>query len=198
MKELVIASKNKGKIKEIQASFQNIGVKVISLAEFEEIPDAVEDGKTFEENALIKAHFYSKLTGKACLADDSGLEVDVLHGEPGVYSARYAGEAATDTDNNSKLITELQKVNGIGSTARFRCVLAFVDMNGENILCNGSCEGIILEKERGNGGFGYDPLFYIEELKKTMAEITVEEKNQISHRGAALRVMAEKLAEYLK
>ena len=198
MKELVIASKNKGKIKEIQAAFQNIGVKVISLAEFQEIPDAVEDGKTFEENALIKAHFYSKLTGKACLADDSGLEVDALNGAPGVYSARYAGEAATDADNNSKLITELQKVNGIGSTARFRCVLAFVDMNGQNILCNGSCEGSILEKERGNGGFGYDPLFYIEELKKTMAEITVEEKNQISHRGAALRVMAEKLAEYLK
>ncbi|MDF2566091.1 MAG: Nucleoside-triphosphatase rdgB [Massilibacillus sp.] len=198
MKELVIASKNKGKIKEIQAAFQNIGVKVISLSEFEEIPDAVEDGKTFEENALIKAHFYSNLTGKACLADDSGLEVDALNGEPGVYSARYAGEDATDANNNSKLIKELQKVKAIGSKARFRCVLAFVDMNGENILCNGSCEGIILEKERGNGGFGYDPLFYIEELKKSMAEITVEEKNQISHRGAALRVMAEKLAEYLK
>jgi len=198
MKELVIASKNKGKIKEIQAAFQNIGVKVISLAEFEEIPDAVEDGKTFEENALIKAHFYSKLTGRACLADDSGLEVDALHGEPGVYSARYAGETATDFKNNAKLISELQKINGIGSTARFRCVLAFVDMNGESILCNGSCEGIILEKERGNGGFGYDPLFYIEEFKKSMAEITIEEKNQISHRGAALRVMAEKLAEYLK
>jgi XTP/dITP diphosphohydrolase len=198
MKELVIASKNKGKIKEIQAAFQNIGVKVISLAEFQEVPDAVEDGKTFEENALIKARFYSKLTGKACLADDSGLEVDALHGAPGVYSARYAGETATDADNNAKLITELQKVNGIGSTARFRCVLAFVDMNGETILCNGSCEGIILEKERGNGGFGYDPLFYIEELKKSMAEITIEEKNQISHRGSALRVMAEKLAEYLK
>ena len=198
MKELVIASKNKGKIKEIQAVFQNVGVKVISLAEFEGIADAVEDGKTFEENALIKAHFYSKLTGKACLADDSGLEVDALHGAPGVYSARYAGEAATDADNNSKLIAELQKVNGIGSAARFRCVLAFVDMNGENILCNGSCEGSILEEERGNGGFGYDPLFYIEELKKSMAEITIEEKNQISHRGAALRVMAERLAEYLK
>lgn len=198
MKEIVIASKNKGKIKEIQAAFEHVGVSVISLAEFSEIPDAVEDGKTFEENALIKAKFYAKLTGKACLADDSGLEVDALQGAPGVYSARYAGETATDAENNAKLVAELQKVNGIGSDARFRCVLAFVDTNGENILCNGSCEGRILEKERGHGGFGYDPLFYIEELKKSMAEITIEEKNQISHRGVALKVMAEKLAEYLK
>lgn len=198
MKEIVIASKNKGKIKEIQAAFEHVRVNVISLVEFPEIPDAVEDGKTFEENALIKAKFYAKLTGKACLADDSGLEVDALQGAPGVYSARYAGETATDAENNDKLIAELQKVNGIGSAARFRCVLAFVDMNGENILCSGSCEGSILEKERGNGGFGYDPLFYIEELKKSMAEIKIEEKNQISHRGVALKMMAEKLAEYLK
>lgn len=198
MKEIVIASKNKGKIKEIQAAFAQVGVNVISLAEFEGIPDAVEDGKTFEENALIKAKFYSNLTGKACLADDSGLEVDALQGAPGVYSARYAGEMAEDADNNAKLLKELEKVDGIGSQARFRCVLAFVDTNGEKILCSGSCEGIILEKERGQGGFGYDPLFYIEELKKSMAEITVEEKNQISHRGIALKVMAEKLVEYLK
>lgn len=198
MKEIVIASKNKGKIKEIQAAFEHIGVNVISLAEFPDIPDAVEDGKTFEENALIKANFYARLTGKACLADDSGLEVDALQGEPGVYSARYSGETATDAENNAKLIAELQKVNGIGSNARFRCVLAFVDTNGENILCNGSCEGSILEEERGHGGFGYDPLFYIKELKKSMAEITIEEKNQISHRGVALKVMAEKLTEYLK
>lgn len=198
MKEIVIASKNKGKIKEIQAAFEHVGVKVISLEEFKEIPDAVENGKTFEENALIKAHFYSNLIGKACLADDSGLEVDALQGAPGVYSARYAGEMATDADNNLKLITELQKVKAIGSTARFRCVLAFVDTNGEKILCHGSCEGIILEQERGDGGFGYDPLFYLENFKKSMAEITIEEKNQISHRGSALKVMAEKLVEYLK
>ena len=198
MKELVIATKNKGKIKEIQAAFQHIGVRVVSLLEFQEIPDAIEDGETFEENALIKAKFYAKLTGKACLADDSGLEVNALNGAPGVYSARYAGSNATDQDNNLKLLAQLHKVNGIGSKARFRCVLAFVDTNGKTILCDGSCEGVILDKERGAGGFGYDPLFLIEKLNKSMAEITLEEKNQISHRGAALKLMAKELADYIK
>lgn len=198
MKEIVIASKNKGKITEIMAAFQGIEVKVISLNDFAGIPDAVEDGATFAENALIKAKFYANLTGKACLADDSGLEVDALDGAPGVYSARYAGETATDAQNNAKLLEELRKVNGQGSRARFCCTLAFVDLNGQVITCDGFCEGKIVAEPAGNGGFGYDPLFYIEELAASMGQITLEEKNKISHRGAALKAMAEKLAGYLR
>lgn len=198
MKEIVIATKNKGKIREIKSVFQHLNIEVISLEDFENVPDAVEDGMTFAENAMKKATFYAKVTGKACLADDSGLEVDMLQGAPGVYSARYAGENATDEENNKKLIDELQKIGGIGSAARFRCSLAFVDMNGQSLTCSGTCEGHIIESPRGAGGFGYDPLFYIKEFSKTMAEITMEEKNKISHRGIALKVMAEKLVDYLK
>lgn len=198
MKEIVIASKNKGKIAEIMAAFENLEVKVISLDAFDGVPDAVEDGATFAENALIKARFYANITGKACLADDSGLEVDALGGAPGVYSARYAGEAATDAANNAKLLAELREVNGQGSHARFCCALAFVDLNGQAITCDGFCEGKILEAPSGRGGFGYDPLFYIEELAASMGQIALEEKNKISHRGVALKMMAEKLAGYLR
>ena len=198
MKEIVIASKNQGKIKEFMKAFAAMNIKVISLAKFKDVPDAVETGKTFQENAVMKARFYAKHTGLACLADDSGLEVDALAGAPGVYSARYAGVHGDDAANNAKLLVELEKVQGYNTSARFRCALAFVDTNGELLTCDGCCEGTILSTQQGTNGFGYDPLFYLEDLKKTLAEITIEEKNKISHRGIALKVMAEKLAVYIK
>ncbi|MEG6584164.1 XTP/dITP diphosphatase [Dendrosporobacter sp. 1207_IL3150] len=196
MKEVVIASKNSGKITEIAAALAHLPVKVVSLADFGEVAEAVEDGSTFAENALIKAKYYSNFTGKACLADDSGLEVDALNGAPGVYSARYAGENASDSENNKKLLENLKDEDC--RTARFRCSLVFYDINGEVLSTDGVCEGVLLNEPRGNGGFGYDPLFLIPNLDKTLAEISINEKNAISHRGAALRSMAEKMAVYLK
>ena len=198
MKELVIASKNAGKVAEIAAALQHLPLKVMSLADFAEIPDAIEDGSTFMDNALIKAKYYSTLTGKACLADDSGLEVDALQGAPGVYSARYAGESASDADNNHKLLAEMAQVHSANRTARFRCVLAFIDTNSTVITADGTCEGIILDAARGTEGFGYDPLFYITALNKTLAEISIADKNAISHRGAALKSLAAKLVGYFK
>lgn len=198
MKEIVIASKNAGKVAEIAAALQHLPVRIVSLAELGDVPEAVENGADFSENALIKAEFYAAYTGKACLADDSGLEVDALGGEPGVYSARYAGETATDAQNNAKLLAKLKGVGDEKRTARFRCVLAFVDTDKQTITADGVCEGEILASARGVGGFGYDPLFYIPALGQTLAEVSIAEKNTISHRGAALRNIAEKLAGYLQ
>lgn len=195
--DVVIASKNEGKVKEIQAAFQSLPLRLLSLNDFEHAPDAVEDGLTFMDNALIKARHYAKYTGKACLADDSGLEVDALGGAPGVYSARYAGPNATDAENNAKLLKALAGQKG-KRAARFRCSLAFFDPSGQTITADGCLDGEILDAPRGGGGFGYDPLFYLGKLQKTMAELTIDEKNQISHRGLALEAMAEKLAGNLR
>lgn len=196
MKQMVIASANQGKIAEIRASFQGLPIEIHSLAEFGTIPEAEETGKTFAENALLKAHYYAKQTGMACLADDSGLEVDALGGDPGVYSARFAGDAASDEDNNQKLLAALRGVPEGQRSARFRCVLAFLDTDGAVIMADGTCEGIILEAPRGAGGFGYDPLFYMPELDATLAEISIAEKNAVSHRGQALKSMAKQLAKF--
>lgn len=198
MKEIVIASKNKGKIAEIEKYFATLSVKVISLAEFPEVDEPIEDGDTFEKNSLIKASYYALHTGKACLADDSGLEVDALNYAPGVYSARFAGEHATDAENNQKLLVSLENISKNKRQARFRCALTFLDTDGTVITCDGSCEGEIAFAPSGYGGFGYDPLFYLPELNKSMAQLSMEEKNKISHRGKALKKMAEKLAGYLR
>lgn len=198
MKEIVIASKNKGKIAEIEKYFATLPVKVISLAEFPEVDEPIEDGDTFEKNSLIKASYYALRTGKACLADDSGLEVDALNYAPGVYSARFAGEHATDAENNQKLLVSLENISQNKRQARFRCALTFLDTDGTVITCDGSCEGQIAFALSGDGGFGYDPLFYLPELNKSMAQLSMEEKNKISHRGKALKKMAEKLAGYLR
>lgn len=192
MKKLVIATKNAGKLIEIRAAFAALPFEVVSLASFGEIAEAAEDGATFEENALSKARCYAAQTGCACLADDSGLEVDALDGRPGVYSARYAGAQATDAQNNAKLLAALAEVPEARRTARFRCALVYVD-GGAPVVAEGCCEGRILTAARGAGGFGYDPLFYLPQLGKTLAEVTVEEKNAVSHRGEALREMARKL-----
>lgn len=172
-------------MREMAAALSELPVKVLSLTDFEHLPDAVEDGKTFEENAQIKAKFFHKLTGLACLADDSGLEVDALNGAPGVNSARYAGYHADDGTNNQVLLNELKKVGVEESPADYRCALCFVD-NDVEILTVGKVDGTIKIAPRGNGGFGYDPYFYFSN-GKTMAELTPAEKDSVSHRGEALR-----------
>jgi XTP/dITP diphosphohydrolase len=196
MNEIVVASGNKGKVAEIAAALVALPVKVLSLDDMGAAAEAEENGQTFEANAVLKATHYSLLTGKACLADDSGLEVDALHGAPGVYSARYAGEEAGDAACNRKLLAELAAVPPAHRSARFRCVLAYVTPEGVLLTAEGSCEGQILCEPRGEGGFGYDPLFYIPSLDKTMAELSLADKNVVSHRGQALRNMTMKLARY--
>lgn len=197
IKKIVIATKNKGKIREMQDAFTELPVELLSLGDLEkDIPEAVEDGDTFKENSLKKAMHYQKYTGVACLADDSGLEVDVLGGAPGVYSARFAGEKANDADNNAKLQAELQKHGVNSSPAAYQCALTFVDVNDTVLQSQGFCRGEIRKEAKGNGGFGYDPYFYLGD--KSMAELTLEEKDAVSHRGEALRKMAVLLKEYLK
>ncbi|WP_346355963.1 XTP/dITP diphosphatase [Azotosporobacter soli] len=193
MKEIVVATKNAKKIVELKAALAGLPVRLLSLAEVADVEEAVEDGVTFEENALKKAQHYLAATGRACLADDSGLEVDALGGAPGVYSARYGGEAANDAANNAKLLSELATVPQEKRTARFRCVLVFLDLDGRKIISEGACEGSIGYEAKGEHGFGYDPLFRLADGNRAMAELTMAEKNAISHRGNAVRVMAEKL-----
>lgn len=196
MKRIVVATKNPGKIREMTAAFRELPVELVTLASFGRLPDAVEDGETFAANAEIKARFYMQATGVACLADDSGLEVEALGGAPGVYSARFAGYHADDAANNAKLLDELTRAGRAQSAAAYCCALAFVDTNGRLLLASGSCQGTVKKEPRGVGGFGYDPYFYIGE-NKTMAELTLQEKDKISHRGNALREMAKLLNVYL-
>ena len=177
MKKIVLASKNLDKVKEMRLVLKTLPLEILSLADFDNLPDAVEYGLTFEENALIKA-----------------LEVDALGGLPGVHSARFAGYHADDLTNNQKLLDELKKINIKESAAAYRCALAFVDTDGTEFLTAGKIDGKIKIVAKGNGGFGYDPYFYLDE-EQTMAQISVDEKNKISHRGAALKEMFLKLKE---
>lgn len=194
MKQIVIASKNSDKVKEMRLVLKSLPLEILSLADFGDLPDAVEDGATFEANALIKARFFREHTRLACLADDSGLEVDALGGLPGVHSARFAGYHADDSINNQKLLNELNKIGVKESAAAYRCALAFVDTDGTEILTEGKISGKIKIVAQGHGGFGYDPYFYIDD-NRTMAQLSTDEKNKISHRGAALRKMILKLKE---
>ena len=194
MKKILLASKNSDKVKEIRLILKNLPLEILSLAEFDAMPDAVEDGATFEENALIKARFFSERTKLAALADDSGLEVDALNGLPGVHSARFAGYHADDITNNQKLLDELKKIGVTESAAAYRCAMAFVDTDGTEFITRGKISGTIKTVAKGSGGFGYDPYFYID-AQRTMAQLSVDEKNLISHRGKALRAMALKLQE---
>ncbi|WP_372813089.1 XTP/dITP diphosphatase [Paenibacillus sp.] len=198
--EVVIATKNAGKVKEFQALFGERGIAVRSLRDYPDIPDIVEDGETFAANALIKARAVAKAIGAPAVADDSGLAVERLNGAPGVYSARYAGEPADDAANNRKLLAELGRLGATAgaaanpggvkllSAAKFVCAMAFVDADGTVLAAvEGECDGAIAAEPRGEHGFGYDPLFYIPQLGRTMAELSMEEKNALSHRGQALR-----------
>ncbi|OJF18017.1 MAG: non-canonical purine NTP pyrophosphatase [Bacillaceae bacterium G1] len=192
---VIIATRNPGKLKEFETFFAQWAWKVKGLSDFPDVPDIVENGRTFEENARIKAEALYAWLKRPVLADDSGLEVDALDGQPGVYSARYAGEGAADEENNAKLLAALQGVPADRRQARFRCVLVMKFDEERQLTAEGVCEGVILEAPRGRGGFGYDPLFYVPALGKTLAEISAEEKNRISHRGAALRQLADQLAK---
>jgi XTP/dITP diphosphohydrolase len=189
---VVIATRNQGKMKEFADLFGQKGIRVRSLDDYSDLPPIVEDAATFAENARIKAQTISAHLHVPVLADDSGLCVEALNGDPGVYSARYAGEHATDEQNNEKLLRELEKVTDpagiLLSPATFVCALALVDTaTHETIETEAECSGFILNEPRGSGGFGYDPLFYIPAIGKTMAELKADEKNEISHRAMALR-----------
>lgn len=193
--KLVIATGNKGKISEIRELLNDIPIDILSLTHFPGMPEIIEDGATFLDNALIKARFTAKFTGHPSLADDSGLEVDALSGKPGVLSARYA---PTTEERNYKLLKELESVPDHLRTARFVCALALARPDGFEWSTTGTCEGSITYSVSGDGGFGYDPVFYYQPLGKTFAELSREEKNSVSHRGKALRafkkaVLAENL-----
>ncbi|MCO6557453.1 MAG: XTP/dITP diphosphatase [Gilliamella sp.] len=194
MQKIVLATNNQGKVNELQTLLANAGFDIIAQSQFN-IPDADETGLTFIENALLKARHTAKLTGLSAIADDSGLAVDALNGQPGIYSARYAGEHGNDKSNNQKLLKALQNIPKEKRTAYFYCALVF--MRHENdptpIICLGKWDGLILNEEQGDGGFGYDPLFYVPELGCTAAQLTKEQKSQISHRGQALKQLIEKI-----
>lgn len=198
---IVLATSNHGKLAELRALLADLPVQLRSAAEvLGEQPTIVEDGATFEENALIKARAIARATRTLALADDSGLEVDALGGRPGVRSARFAHERATDAENNAALLRELSEIEEGARSARFRCVLALVDPWHESDvhIAKGSCEGSIARAPRGSGGFGYDPLFIVAGLDgKAMAELDETEKNRVSHRGRAVQALREILVKLL-
>lgn len=192
LKKLLVATGNAGKLKEIREILS--GTEVLGLKDAGIDCDVEETGTTFAENAYIKAYEISKLSGLPVLADDSGLQVDALDGRPGVYSARFAGENATDDDNVLKLLSLLQDIPEQDRSARFACAMCLIFPDGRKIESFGvSCEGYILNNKRGGNGFGYDPVFYSPAHKKTFSEMTMEEKNKVSHRKAALVALSEKL-----
>ena len=194
MKKIVLASGNSGKLKEFQQLLNSSGFEVLPQSVFD-VPDAIEDGLSFVENSIIKARHASKLTGLPAIADDSGLEVDALNGRPGIYSARFSGENATDSSNNNKLLTELKDVKKAERTARFQCLLVFIrhEHDPTPIICQGTWEGRILFAAHGENGFGYDPLFWVPEQGCSSAELTAEVKNRISHRGKAMQLLLERI-----
>lgn len=194
MKELLIATGNLGKMKEFAALFADLPVRLHSLNEFPDFCPPPEDGATFAENAVIKATAASLATNLPTIADDSGLCVEALGGNPGVFSARYAGEGAGDAANNVKLLQDLGGVKSENRKAAFMCVIAFCRPCEEPLFFKGELHGLILERGAGGGGFGYDPLFMVPEYGKTLAELPLEIKNRISHRGQA----AVTLKDYLK
>ena len=200
MKKIILASDNAHKLEEIRRYFKEaeIPAEIIPLRDSGFSGEIVEDGETFEENALIKARTVALATGCAAIADDSGLEVDALHGAPGVYSARFAGVHGDDNANNAKLLQELDGVPDCKRTARFVSVICVYREDGASVSVRGTAEGLILTEKKGRGTFGYDPLFYYPPFGKTFAEMDGSEKNSISHRGNALALLMEKRDFFLK
>lgn len=195
METVIIASGNQGKLKEFKELMKELPVEVKSLKDFPEVADIVEDGVSFVENAYIKAKAVFDATGCLSIADDSGLEVDALNGAPGIYSARYAGEGKDDQANNEKLLQELNEVPKEKRGAQFHCAIVAIDQKGKRYDAEGIVRGEILRAPQGKNGFGYDPLFYIEEFGRTTAELSMDEKNKISHRGKAVRQIVEILKQ---
>lgn len=193
---MIFATGNAGKMKEIRRIMADTGMEILSMKEAGIWPDIQEDGGTYEENALNKARAVAALTDTLVLADDSGLEVDWLDREPGIHSARYMGEDTPYSVKNADIIARLEGVPEEKRTARFVCAIAAVFPNGRELTVRAAIEGRIGYEERGGNGFGYDPIFYVPELHKTTAELTEDEKNQVSHRGRALRLMKEELKKY--
>ena len=195
--QIVLATHNRGKMKEMSSILAHLPVNLLTLDDFPQIGEIPETGETLKENAFIKAETVHQKTGLPALADDTGLEVDALDGAPGVHSSRYDGETATFEDNCRKMLQEMDGIPSEERTARFHTVIAFVSDSG-NEWTEGMVEGRILEIKRGDGGFGYDPLFYYPPLKKTFAELNSEQKNNISHRGKALRKFSQILEKRIK
>ena len=195
--KIVIATRNRHKAVELQTLLHGAGYDAVQLDEIDPdniIPEVEETGTTFKENALLKAHAIAKATGLPAIGDDTGLEVDALGGAPGIFSARYSGENCTYEDNVKKLLRELSDVADDRRTARFKTVAVYVHKETE-LSAEGVVEGVITEKEEGVGGFGYDPVFSVLDMKKTYAQLADEEKNRVSHRGKAIRSLIEKLRE---
>ena len=192
---LVLATKNKGKIAEFEELFSGFDLEIKSLNDFGPIPPVIEDGETFEDNAVKKARFTAKVLGLPAIADDSGLTVKALGGEPGVFSSRYSGEDATDEANNTKLLSAMKGIEQ--REAAFICILAIAVPRGPALIYEGTCEGLIAEEISGNQGFGYDPLFYYPPLKKTFARMSATEKNSVSHRGRAMAELKGELDKVL-
>ena len=195
--ELFLATRNEGKIREIRELLRGCDTRITSLRDYPDAPEVVENGQSYRDNALKKARFFARWMGKLTLADDSGLEVDYLKGKPGVFSARYAGEVANDRENIRRVLRELEGISPPKRGAVFRCVMALVAPWGDEEVVEGECRGWIGLEERGEKGFGYDPIFVIPRYGKTVAELTLAEKNRLSHRGKALKKLIKILKGYI-
>jgi len=197
MEKLVVATKNKGKIAEIKEVLKHMPFEVLSMGDMGITMDVVEDGKTFEENSLKKAVEICRISNTIVIADDSGIEVDYLNGAPGIYSARFGGPDATDEDRNAKLLDMMKGVPFEKRTARYVCAIAVAFPDGRTFVVKDTCEGYVDTEGKGNNGFGYDPIFFIPEYSKSMAELSMDIKNKISHRAKALIKMAVKIKEFI-
>lgn len=192
---LVLATANKGKTRELKDRLQGYPVEIKNLSDFGPIPEVIEDGETFDDNAYKKASFVARILGYPALADDSGLCVEALGGAPGVYSARYAGENATDQDNVDKLLDAMK--NEENRKAAFECVISIAVPTGAALTYEGRCEGVLTREPAGDNGFGYDPLFFFPELNKTFAQLSMDEKAKVSHRGKALQEITQEMDKIL-
>ncbi|WP_302625521.1 XTP/dITP diphosphatase [uncultured Eubacterium sp.] len=198
MKRIIFATTNKNKVKEVNMMMEDFDVELVTMKEAGIDVDIVENGTTFEENAIIKARTIMEMTGEIAIADDSGLEVDYLDGAPGIYSARFLGEDTSYDIKNNYIIDKLKNVKGKERSARFVCAMAAAFPNGDVLTCKGTIEGVIALEQRGTNGFGYDPIVYVPEYEMTTGEMAPELKNSISHRGKALEQMKEILRTRLE
>lgn len=197
MKKIVFASNNEGKIKEIREILKDFDAEILTMKEAGADIEIEENGTTFEENALIKARAVMQITGEITMADDSGLEIDYLNGEPGVYSARYMGHDTSYDIKNNAIIERMKNVSGNDRSARFVCAIAAVFPDGKEFVEKGTMEGVIGEKPMGENGFGYDPILFLPQYNKSSAQLTSEEKNRISHRGEAINKMKAAIEKYI-
>jgi XTP/dITP diphosphohydrolase len=195
---LVLATRNAGKVRELRELLAGLPLVLKDLREFPNAPDVIEDGDTYSSNARLKALTIARFTGVACLADDSGIEVDALDGAPGIYSARFAGAGSTNQANRALLLERLGGVPQQRRRARFRCVIVVARPDGRDLVAEGTCEGFITLEERGEGGFGYDPIFFYPPANRTTAELSEAEKNRISHRANACAALVPRLVDFLR